>query len=187
MVANAPTARRREFAAGRVCARLALQAIGIEGFALLAGAHRQPLWPVGVSGSISHCGTCCAAVVCNDPEIIGLGLDIERIGPVTELPLEVTCTVGESAWLDAQPADARTELAWVLFSAKESLYKALFTQYQAFIEFGEVELRIDSANQTFTATSTTSEIAELLCRHPQTGRFIIDDAFVFTGVTRFRE
>src|SRR5450631_1635810 len=55
--------RQQEFAAGRLCARRALEELGFAGFALLAQADRQPLWPAQIVGSITHTNGLCAAVV----------------------------------------------------------------------------------------------------------------------------
>ncbi len=51
LVADAATSRREEFAAGRACARRALQRLGVESGPLLVGENREPLWPEGVVGS----------------------------------------------------------------------------------------------------------------------------------------
>jgi 4'-phosphopantetheinyl transferase EntD len=65
-VAAAVFRRRQEYAAGRYCARRALSGLGIEGFILLNGPDRAPIWPTGVAGAITHTGGpggYCAAVV----------------------------------------------------------------------------------------------------------------------------
>jgi 4'-phosphopantetheinyl transferase EntD len=49
--------RWREFAAGRSCARKALAASGHAPVAVLQGAGREPVWPQGIVGSITHCST----------------------------------------------------------------------------------------------------------------------------------
>lgn len=185
LIQGASAARQASFAGGRHCARQALRGLGITDFPLLSGEHREPLWPSGVTGSISHCGAYCAAVVSDDPAIAGLGLDIERIGPITELPLELICTAGESAWLDTRPRNDRTRLAWVLFSAKESLYKAIHAQHKAFIEFREVELSIRPAADSFFVQSLAAELVETLGRFRQDGRYLIEGSYVGTGVTLF--
>src|SRR5258708_8108427 len=63
LVAKAVPKRRREFTAGRNCARRALAQLGYPDFALLAGSHGQPLWPPGIAGSITHCDDYCAVAV----------------------------------------------------------------------------------------------------------------------------
>jgi len=66
--------RRREFAAGRAAARMALRQRGGPDVAIPAAADRAPVWPTGWQGSISHKDTLCAAIVTNAPVMLGLDL-----------------------------------------------------------------------------------------------------------------
>src|SRR6267143_5303514 len=74
--------RRREFTAGRVCARAALERLGIRGFPIVAAPDRSPVWPPGIVGSLSHCGDYCGAAVARRGSIAGVGLDVERARPL---------------------------------------------------------------------------------------------------------
>ena len=47
--------RRAEFTRGRACAREALSELGVPPQPIPVGTHRQPVWPLGVVGSITHC------------------------------------------------------------------------------------------------------------------------------------
>src|SRR5215469_3139377 len=60
-VARAVPKRVGEFAAGRACARRALEQLGVPDFVLRVGPHREPIWPVGMAGSITHTAGFCAA------------------------------------------------------------------------------------------------------------------------------
>src|SRR5215469_17508082 len=62
-VSHCANERIEQFAAGRLCARRALEALGIAGFSLLTAPDRRPLWPAGVTGSITHTAGYAAAVV----------------------------------------------------------------------------------------------------------------------------
>ncbi|MGW7821409.1 4'-phosphopantetheinyl transferase family protein [Streptomyces puniciscabiei] len=55
--------RRREFATARVCARRALQALGLPPAPIPPGSNGAPQWPAGVVGSITHRRRYCAAAV----------------------------------------------------------------------------------------------------------------------------
>ena len=55
--------RKREFRAGRLCARNALRLLGAECVPIIPSEQRGPTWPEGVIGSISHTREYCAAVV----------------------------------------------------------------------------------------------------------------------------
>ncbi|MEI8635195.1 hypothetical protein P4S72_30355 [Vibrio sp. PP-XX7] len=62
--------RKCEFLAGRLCAKRAMAECGINAETTLGiGEHREPLWPEGVIGSISHCDTQAVAVVTCLPPI----------------------------------------------------------------------------------------------------------------------
>ena len=44
--------RRRQFTAGRACARRAMRCLGMVPVPILSGSSRQPIWPEGVVGSL---------------------------------------------------------------------------------------------------------------------------------------
>jgi 4'-phosphopantetheinyl transferase EntD len=67
-IAGAGRSRRREFAAGRACARRALARLGCPPQALGRGSLGEPLWPAGWSGSITHDGGLAAAIAHRSPE-----------------------------------------------------------------------------------------------------------------------
>src|SRR5690242_4153856 len=71
-IQGAVEARRREFATGRHCARQALAALGVPATPLLSGGHREPLWPAGVVGSITHCTGYRAAAVAPDERLAAI-------------------------------------------------------------------------------------------------------------------
>ncbi|MEV4420566.1 hypothetical protein AB0L40_11415 [Patulibacter sp. NPDC049589] len=53
-VRHAVETRRREFVTGRACAHRALAALGVPVVPIMSGPNREPLWPEGVVGSITH-------------------------------------------------------------------------------------------------------------------------------------
>ena len=121
---RAVPARAREFAAGRECARSALAQFGIVDFPLLAASDRQPLWPRGMSGSITHTAGLCASVVGERARVGMLGLDSEVVGAIGEKLWPTICTPHERSWLDSLSSAERAGGVTLLFSAKEALYKA---------------------------------------------------------------
>lgn len=63
VVARAVAKRRREFTAVRVCARRAMEKLGVAA-PVLPGTRGAPGWPEGLLGSMTHCtGYCAAALV----------------------------------------------------------------------------------------------------------------------------
>src|SRR6267378_346626 len=112
--------RRREFTAGRVCARAALGRLGIRDFPLLAAADRSPVWPPGIVGSLSHCGDYCGVAVARRGEVAGVGLDVERARPLEGRLASIVCSPVEIRRLGALPDLPAGLWAMIVFSAKES-------------------------------------------------------------------
>lgn len=132
--------RRTAFARGRDAAHRALRSIGAPDGPITVGPLRQPLWPDGVVGSISHAAGFAVALVAPSSGSDGVGVDIERLRFAPELDDEVP-TPRERSWLATIPTDDRDSAVLALFSAKESIYKAFFPRYRAFFGFDAATLR----------------------------------------------
>lgn len=153
-MARATPERQAEFAAGRAAARAALRGLGLVPFAIPMGADRAPVWPSGVVGSITHHGGQCLAVVARRMSFGGLGIDLEPLAPLPADLLPEILTAGEALWLQDQPADRRGTLARIIFSAKESTYKALYPQIREVVGFDAMEIRPDPEAGRFQARLT---------------------------------
>ena len=68
--------RLADFSTGRYCAMKALEQIGIQNVIIPIGKDREPIWPEGIVGSISHCESLTGAIVSRKADHISLGLDI---------------------------------------------------------------------------------------------------------------
>jgi enterobactin synthetase component D len=126
-VARAVAKRRREFAFGRACARAAL---GVN-VAIGVGQGGAPIWPAGVTGSITHTDDYAAAAVTRTGHI---GIDVESLARMDEIE-------GLASRV-ALPSERAVPVG-VVFSAKESVYKCLFPTARRFLEFADVELAFD--------------------------------------------
>ncbi|QWP77606.1 4'-phosphopantetheinyl transferase superfamily protein [Lysobacter sp. K5869] len=133
--------RRGEFLAGRLCARRALARVGVESPAVPIGRDREPVWPDGAVASITHAGGRALCLAAAAADTLGLGVDIEQpIG--AERAAEIAGVVvdsAEQALIRAGFDDPAAGLIAV-FSAKESLYKALFPQVRRFFGFEAMRL-----------------------------------------------
>jgi 4'-phosphopantetheinyl transferase EntD len=137
--------RRREFTAGRVAARTAMVRLGFPAAPIPIGPSRQPLWPEGVIGSISHCDETCIVAVAPKGRVTALGLDVEKAAP---LPSDIEHLVLTRADTEAvREAGAASEapdwLGRLVFSAKESLYKCWYPVEGTFLGFQEASLSLD--------------------------------------------
>lgn len=141
-IAGAVPARIAEFAAGRHCAHQALLAFGVAvDVPLLRGPQREPLWPAGLVGSITHTAGYCAAVVAPASACAGLGIDAEHCGQVSTELWPMLFDASELALLHALEPLAKDRLATVLFAAKEAFFKSHFRLSRALPEFTEIALR----------------------------------------------
>jgi 4'-phosphopantetheinyl transferase EntD len=143
---------------------------------------RAPLWPEGVIGSLSHCGGYCAAAVARKGSIVGLGIDVETVEPLEPGLLSMICTDSEMAWLAESTADARGELAKLIFSVKESVFKCVHPPTGVFLDFHDCEIRVDEAPGTFSASLRSSQLPQAWKGRRLSGRFARDRKYFYTGV-----
>jgi 4'-phosphopantetheinyl transferase EntD len=130
--------RRGEFAAGRLCARRALEELGILEFPVRVAADRQPIWPVTMVGSITHTDGLCAAVVADRSRALGIGIDSEVVAPMSHAMRVRICVPAESDWLASLPKSQRAAGAMLIFSAKEAFYKCQFPLVGEWLDFKDV-------------------------------------------------
>lgn len=169
--------RRRDFAAGRHCARRALARVGVAPEPILTGPHREPLWPDGVVGSITHCDGYAAAAVARAAEVAALGVDAEPHSPLPDGVLRLVAGEEERTWLESAPAGT----CWdrVLFSAKESVFKAWSPLVGRWLGFREAVVSFAPDDGTFRA-----DIVAPAAGSPSSfsGRFVVRDGLVLTAV-----
>ncbi len=152
-VHGAVAARRREFAAGRDCARRAMLALGRSPGAILVSDDRLPVWPQGFVGSITHGGGHCAAAVARkDRDICAIGIDLEPAERLDADLVESICRKEEAEWLSNRTEHAPLLLARAIFSTKECAYKCLFPVSRAPLGFEDLRIDLTLARNEFVAT-----------------------------------
>ncbi|MFZ6049944.1 4'-phosphopantetheinyl transferase [Pseudomonas sp. CR3202] len=120
--------RQAEFLAGRLCARAALLALTGSPEVPALGEDRAPVWPAGITGSISHSHGLASALVARSEQWRGLGLDLEEplaAKRALRLAGEIL-TKTELQRLDGLTPEQQAERISLTFSLKESLFKALY-------------------------------------------------------------
>ena len=183
-LADATPARRFEFLAGRACVAEAMRRVGHPGSVLPRRANGAPVWPAGMTGSITHTiGFVSAAVAPTDTaEAIGIDseeiLSAERAGRVATIfaSAQEIDTV-RAAGLDEQAAIT------LIFSAKEAVFKCLHAAVRRVFDFHDVRVAaLSGERRRFTA----QVVQELSAAYPAgttiSGRFDIDSRRVHTGV-----
>jgi len=185
LVANVIEGRRREFVTARRCAREALVKLGQAPVAIRSGPKREPQWPAGLVGSITHTTGFRAAAVAPRSVLASVGIDTEQNDPLPDGVEELVTVPGEPEMLAAL-ARAFPVTCWgrLLFSAKESIYKAWYPLTGRWLGFEDARLTIDPTG-TFAAkllvdgARTDGEpLLTELC-----GRFLVARGLVATAVT----
>ncbi|GAA2672679.1 4'-phosphopantetheinyl transferase family protein [Actinoplanes palleronii] len=176
VIARSVDKRRREFTTVRHCARTALAGLGVPPAPILPGLRGAPIWPPGVVGSMTHCAGFRGCAVAHAGDLRTIGLDAEPADPLPDGVLEAIALPAErDAVLTADPG-----VPWdrLLFSAKESVYKAWFPLTHRFLEFSEAHVELDPAG-TFIATVLTAHAGE-----PAgfTGRWLCRDGLLITAI-----
>ncbi|WP_328315665.1 4'-phosphopantetheinyl transferase family protein [Streptomyces sp. NBC_00388] len=143
LVARAVPKRRREFAVVRSCARRAMEELGVPAQPVLNGERGAPRWPIGLVGSMTHCEGYCAAALVRDSDLASLGIDAEPDGPLPTGGLGRVALPAEAARLAHLTRD-HPDIHWdrLLFSAKESVYKAWFPLTGRWLDFTEADIEI---------------------------------------------
>nr|WP_260859519.1 4'-phosphopantetheinyl transferase superfamily protein [Streptomyces cupreus] len=141
VVAQAVDKRRREFAAVRVCARRAMEKLGVPPQPLVPGDRGAPRWPEGLAGSMTHCDGYCAAALVRATALASLGIDAEPNEPLPDGVLAAVSLPGEAQRVRRLSYE-RPDIRWdrLLFSAKESVYKAWFPLTGKWLEFTEADI-----------------------------------------------
>lgn len=134
--------RRRDFEAGRTAARRALADLGVDPASpVLQGAHREPLWPTGITGSITHAHGWAIAAVAPSTAVGGLGIDLEhRDAWFPGLANEVAFGAELDHLRSLGPEEQRAATV-ALFAAKESVYKAFFPRVGRYFGFEAASVR----------------------------------------------
>lgn len=134
--------RQAEFLAGRLCARAALQQLDNLDCVPAIGEDRAPVWPQHISGSITHSRGHAAAIVGHKAQWRGLGMDLENVLSLerAERLAGEILTAAELQRMAMLPREQHALLVTLTFSAKESLFKALYpiVQKRFYFEHAEV-------------------------------------------------
>lgn len=144
--------RRREFVTARALAREALTGLGVPPRPIAAGSRGEPLWPEGVVGSITHCSGYRACAVAHAADLVTIGVDAEVDEPLPAGVLPDIALAEERHLLDGL-AREDPSVSWgrLLFSIKESIYKAWFPLARCWLGFEDASVAIDRSGGTFSA------------------------------------
>ncbi|EMG7112309.1 4'-phosphopantetheinyl transferase superfamily protein [Enterobacter cloacae] len=174
---NASDQRRAEYLAGRIGAQKLLQHFDSSLCAPLMADDRAPSWPSSFCGAISHDRDFASAAVIKMHHG-RVGIDIESLSPKIALDT-ISQRIASAREIDtlANSRDLLSDYVLpLLFSAKESAYKAFPRDLQQHLDFHSIELReIDPHLQQFTFSLT------LTLNHEYEAGFRFNGWYTFLG------
>ncbi len=183
--------RQRQFAAGRACASAALAALDPDFGPELArvrvgrGSGGAPLWPAGITGSITHTDGFASAAVARTRDAASVGIDTEPIIAAARANVVSTTIAWPCEQALARHAGCdRLEALTLVFSAKESIFKCLYPVVGRFFDFHDARVvEVDAASRTFTVRLVKTLAPDFAAGTILAGRFEIDGRLIHTGVT----
>jgi 4'-phosphopantetheinyl transferase EntD len=176
--------RRTEFTTVRACARSALTQLGFPVSPIPTGPRGEPEWPAGVVGSITHCDGYRACAVARRAEIVTIGIDAEPDAALPEGLLADIARPEEIPLLQRLELE-RPDIHWdrLLFSAKESVYKAWFPLARRSLGFEDAIVTFNRQTRMFTARLTVPGLS-LACGPLDgfSGRWTVEDGVIMTAI-----
>lgn len=141
VVRDAVDVRKGEFGDARWCAHRALQELGLrDAPPIMKGERGMPLWPPGVTGSLTHTQGFRAAVVAYTNEVAAIGVDAE---PAEALPQGVLGQIASQHEQQQVLSLQQAGMSWadkLLFCAKEATYKCWFPLMRRELGFDQAEI-----------------------------------------------
>lgn len=158
--------RKKEFIAGRLCALNSLSILNKDfNLAPPVGENREPLWPSGIVGAISHTKIQAAAIVSKN--LSHLGIDIEAIIEPERFNKISTQFIAETERGIICDDPYR---GTIVFSAKESLFKALYPSVKTFFGFLDAQV-IEITRNSFTISLLREDSIFQPFKAPISGQF----------------
>lgn len=182
---NAVPKRWRDYLAGRYCAREALGRLdpALADRRVETGPNREPLWPRGVVGSITHTEGFAAAAVALQSEVLGLGLDAERIlDPERASEIERLVLRDEERRHASSTGLSHHELVSLAFSAKEAAFKCLYAFGRELWDFTELALTaVDTRRHCFVVEGVSERVRAVWPSQLLDCRYALRGDYVHTG------
>ena len=152
--------RKEHYRSGRICAGEVLSKLGARGQPVLRDSQtREPLWPEGISGAITHSGNWAAAAAGKTSDVSGIGIDLEDLERQVDSRISRhVCTPEEQKWLqECGEEDFLEQNLKIIFSAKESIFKAFFPYTRTYLHFHDARILME---QTFFQKSKPDSLSE---------------------------
>ena len=137
--------RKEHYRSGRICAKEVLSKLGTLGQPVLRDPQtREPLWPEGISGAITHSGNWAAAAAGKTSDVLGIGIDLEDLERQVDSRISRhVCIPEEQKWLQECGEDCLEQNLKIIFSAKESIFKAFFPYTRTYLHFHDARILME--------------------------------------------
>ncbi len=170
--------RQLEFLEGRFCVGEALKTCAPEYADAVVGIGpaREPLWPPGIVGSITHTHGYVSAAVARASRARAIGLDAEQVMSADQAerlldPIADRAEVGAVARMTGWSAAAALT---AIFSAKESIFKALYPEVGRYFDFRDAWIDgFDPESHTFRGRLLSTLTQSLRAGHAVEGRWTL--------------
>ena len=151
--------RKEHYRSGRICAGEVLSKLGTLGQPVLRDPQtREPLWPEGISGAITHSGNWAAAAAGKTSDVSGIGIDLEDLERQVDSRISRhVCIPEEQKWLQECEEDFLEQNLKIIFSAKESIFKAFFPYTRTYLHFHDARILME---QTLFQKSKPDSLSE---------------------------
>jgi enterobactin synthetase component D len=152
--------RKAEFLAGRIIVRETMKIMALPMIDIPIGMNRSPRWPQGVAGSISHSNNQVFCLLSKKNN--GIGIDYEEIIPGEDaVDIQRSIVSKKEVSLFSEVNSDYNKLLTLAFSAKESLFKALYfsvRKYFYFLDATIISFQDKSSDDNSSLLSLTLEI-----------------------------
>ncbi|MGP5019069.1 4'-phosphopantetheinyl transferase family protein [Vreelandella alkaliphila] len=157
--------RKAEFIAGRVVACDAICALEEKPVQLDIGGNREPIWPKGFVGSISH-NDKCAVAVAKYREPVLLGVDVENwMSQEQSVDLSGIIAGRAEVSLLKSLSLSYSQGLTILFSGKESLFKAIYPVSHRYFEFSDSKVVFWNEKYNYFVVELSSSVLDILRRN----------------------
>ncbi|MCC8996449.1 MAG: 4'-phosphopantetheinyl transferase superfamily protein [Nitrosomonas sp.] len=183
LITGASIKRQQDFCTGRFCAHQVLDKMGYKDIPLLADQYGAPLWPPGITGSISHSGSKAIAVAALKKNIRALGIDIQEF--LTPFPYNTINSIFSSSEKNAilliQLA-LRDRYAYSIFSAKESVLKCCYYAYSYLLELSCISITMHLNQNNFSVYIPEHSMKQsFFGKCKPVGHVYFDQSYIYTG------
>ncbi|MCG9629018.1 4'-phosphopantetheinyl transferase superfamily protein [Vibrio mediterranei] len=178
--------RRSEYLAARYAAQCLLKTTGCR--SNVGTSHnREPIWPLGFCGSLSHTDNKAIALLCSERSGLLPGVDIETFTSSTMKDIENVFTTEEEQSI-LKFSNLSYELAlMIVFSTKESLFKAIYPDVRKYFGFELAKVvSFDDKARKITLCLTKDLSRNQRKGKEFTGTYFFDENKVITMLTDTR-